>query len=307
MEQVPSINEAEQPPSAKDLLKNAKILLAAGDLTLARKIFTALIERGEYLGRAYAGIGATFELESKIELAIKSYREAIIYEPTFGTLSALADLMMKTNDYKGAVGSLLRASNLPNLPLDHLFDLHKQLGNCYLHLGQLNNSEAHYRKAYEINTNSDSLHVNIGTLALKRNDGATALLHFKEAARLKPSNSAAWTGVGLAHLALEEKEAALNSFATALEHDIREVTALYNLVRCAYELKKFDKARTLLVEYIKNNPVNSNILYSYAGILFHSGRFNEAKEECEKLLAFSPNHSGALRILEMIKSNTAEK
>ncbi len=290
---------------AKDLLRNAKILLAAGDLGLSRKIFTALIERGEMLGRAYAGLGAIFEIENKADLAIKAYREAIIYEPTLGTLAALADLLMKTGDHKGAVGSLLRACNLANLPQEHLFDLHKQLGNCYVHLDQLNNAEAQYRRAYEINANSDSLHVNIGTLALKRNDGATALLHFKEAARLNETNAGAWTGIGLAHLALEEKSEALEAFSSALTRDIREVTALYNLVRCAYELKTFDKARLLLMEYIKHNPVNSNILYSYAGILFHSGLIKEAEDECNKLLSFSPDHAGAIRIKDMIKGRSA--
>jgi tetratricopeptide (TPR) repeat protein len=291
--------------NTKELLKNAKLLLAAGDLNLSKRIFTVLIENGEALGKAYAGLGTALELEGKIELAIKAYREAIIYEPTYGSLSALADLLMKKGEYKNAIGSLLRACNLPELPAEGLFDLHKQLGNCYIHLEQLNNAEAHYRKAYEINPNSDVLHVNIGTLALKRNDGATALLHFKEASRINKANAGAWTGIGLAQMALDNKSHALEAFATALETDIREVTALYNLVRCAYELKQFDRARLIIQEYIKNNPVNSNILYSYAGILFHSGMQSEALEECEKLLSFSPEHSGALKIRQMIQGISA--
>ncbi len=301
MEQTIEVKNRDGRLNTKELLKNAKVLLAAGDLSLAKRIFTALIESGEVLGKAYAGLGTVLELEGKVDLAIKAYREAIIYEPTFGSLIAVSDLLMRKSDYKGAIGSLLRASNLTGLAPENLFEIHKQLGTCYVHLEQLNNAEAHYRKAYEINPQSDTLHVNIGTLALKRNDGATALLHFKEATRINSANAGAWTGAGLAHMALNEKAQALENFATALSQDIKEVTALYNLVRCAYELKSFDKARAIIQEYIKNNPVNSNILYSYAGILFHSGLHREAGEECDKLLSFSPEHSGALKIKQMIE------
>src|SRR6476661_871204 len=60
------------------LIRNAKILLAAGDVALAKNIFRALVESGESLGVAYSGMGGCYELEGKIDLAIKAYREAII-------------------------------------------------------------------------------------------------------------------------------------------------------------------------------------------------------------------------------------
>lgn len=58
------------------LIRNAKVLLAAGDISLAKNIFKALVENGEALGIAYAGIGSCLELEGKVDLAIKAYREA---------------------------------------------------------------------------------------------------------------------------------------------------------------------------------------------------------------------------------------
>ncbi len=285
------------------LIKNAKILLLAGDTQLAKNIFKSLIEAGELLGVAYAGIGAAFEMEGKIELAIKAYREAIIYEPSYGALYALAELLMKQKDYGSAIGTLLRANNLNKISNEQSYEIHKCLGNCYMHMGQLNNAEAHYRKAYEMQPQSDILHVNIGSLALKKGDMATALLHFKEAARINAKNAAAHTGAGLAHLGQGNKQQAHDAFASALQIDIHEATALYNLVKCAYELKKFDVISQTLNEYIKNNPVNSNILYSYAGILFHEKKYKEALEECEKLLSFNENHEGAKKIKTMIEKS----
>lgn len=287
------------------LVRNAKILLAAGDIALAKNIFRALIENGDSLGVAYAGLGGCYELEGKIDLAIKAYREAIIYEPTFGSLYALSELYIKKSEYPNAIGTLLRANNLSKISLQQTFEIHKNLGNCYMHIGQLNNAEAHYRKAYEIDASSDALHVNIGSLAMKKGDTSTALLHFNEAARINPRNPAAHTGVGLAHIGLGNREAAHDAFATALRIDIHEVTALYHLVKCSYELKRFEVVSDLLDRYIQHNAVNSNILYSYAGILFHRGMLKESLEECEKLLALKSDHDGAKRLKELILKRLA--
>jgi tetratricopeptide (TPR) repeat protein len=283
------------------LVRNAKILLAAGDVTLAKNIFRVLVENGESLGVAYAGLGGCYELEGKVDLAVRAYREAIIFEPTYGCLYALAELYIKKEEYQAAAGTFLRAQNLNRLTAQQLFDLHKGLGNCYMQLGQLNNAEAHYRKAYEINPASDSLHVNIGSLAMKKGDLSTALLHFKEGARINPKNANAQTGIGLAQTGLGQKEAAHDAFAAALRVDIHEVSALYHLVKLAYELKKFEIVCDLLQIYIEHNAVNANILYSYAGILYHRGMNKEALEECEKLLALKPEHEGAKKLKELIQ------
>jgi tetratricopeptide (TPR) repeat protein len=282
------------------LIRNAKILLAAGDVPLAKNIFRALVESGECLGVAYAGIGGCYELEGKIELAIKAYREAIIFEPTFGCLFALAELYIKKEEYQNSVGTLLRALNLSKLVQAQVFEIHKSLGSCYMQLGQLNNAEAHYRKAYEVNPASDSLHVNIGSLAMKKGDLSTALLHFKEGARINPRNATAFTGIGLAQTGMGNKEAAHDAFAQSLGIDIHDVTSLYHLVKSAYELKKFDAVASLLRKYIQHNAVNANILYSYAGIQFHRGMLKEALEECEKLLLLKADHEGAKKLKELI-------
>lgn len=291
--------------NAQLLIRNAKILLAAGDVALAKNIFRALVESGECLGVAYAGMGGCYELEGKIDLAIKAYREAIIFEPTYGCLFALSELYIKKEEYQNAAGTLLRALNLSRLQSAQVFEIHKSLGSCYMQLAQLNNAEAHYRKAYELNPGSDTLHVNIGSLAMKKGDLSTALLHFKEGARINPKNSSAFTGIGLAQTGLGAKEAAHEAFVQALQINIHDVTSLYHLVKSSYELRRFDAVSALLEKYIRHNSVNSNILYSYAGILYHRGMLAEALEECEKLLSLKSDHEGAKKLRDLIQKKSA--
>jgi tetratricopeptide (TPR) repeat protein len=142
--------------------------------------------------------------------------------------------------------------------------------------------------------------VNIGSLAMKKGDLSTALLHFKEGARINPANGAAQTGIGLAQTGLGNREAAHDAFAASLNVDIHDVTSLYHLVKSSYELKKFDVVAALLEKYIKHNAVNANILYSYAGIQYHRGMLKESLEECERLLALKADHEGAKKLRELI-------
>lgn len=286
--------------NAPILVKNAKILLSSGDTKLAKQIFRSLIEQGEMLGVAYAGLGAAFEMENKAELAIKCYREAIIYDPSYGALLALAELFLQQRDFNAAVGTLLRAQSLRLSPAQH-FEIHKSLGNCYMHMGQLNNAEIHYRKAYDLRSDSDALHVNIGSLAMRKSDPATALLHFKEALRLNAQSSRAQSGIGLAQMAMGQHELAHDSFCAALRLDSQDAASLTNLIRCAYELKRFDTAGAEIQEYMKRNPVNSNLIYCLAGILYHQKKYGQAAEECDKLLAFNPEHAGAEKLKRLIQ------
>ena len=286
------------------LLRNAKILLAAEDFELARSIFHSLIEHGEALGAAYAGLGVCYEHDGKLDLAIRAYREAIIYEPSYTSLIALADLCIRKQDHKAAINTLLRANHLPRIRKTESFEIHKSLGNCYLRLDQLDHAESHYRKAFELLPDSAVLHVNIGCLALRRQDAATALMHFNEAARLQPQNSNAVTGIGLAHLLRSEKKAAHDAFAKALGLNLRDLTALFYLIKCAYEIEEYCTAADIVHRYVSANPYNANILYALAGLLYHVVDFRACGAECEKLLQIKPEHAGAARLRELTVSTT---
>jgi hypothetical protein len=47
---------------------------------------------------------------------------------------------------------------------------------------------------------------------------------------------------------------------------------------------------------------NTNILYSYFGLLYHRGLYNTAMEEAERILTLNPQHSGAKEIKALIRT-----
>jgi cytochrome c-type biogenesis protein CcmH/NrfG len=179
------------------------------------------------------------------------------------------------------------------------FEIQKSLGNCYLRTNQFDHAELHYREAFAITPDSPTLLVNIGCLSLSRQDPDAATLHFQEAIRHDPQNTRAFTGLGLAYLLKTEKKAAHEAFAKALEIDIKNPTALFYLVKCAYENKNYSTAADILQKYIDSQPFNSNLLYALAGLLYHRGDSAACLAMCERLLAIKPDHVGAEKLKKL--------
>lgn len=282
------------------LLRNAKILLAAEDYTLAKSIFQTLIEHGEGLGAAYAGLGVCYENDSKLDLAIKAYREAIIYEPSYTSLIALSDLFIRKLDHRAAIATLLRANHLPKIRKKESFEIHKNLGNCYLRINQLDHAEKHYREALALVPASDTLHTNIGCLFFRRGDLASALLHFNQAIVLNATNSRAMTGVGLVHLEKGDKNLALDHFEQAMQCNLGNTQALFQLIACAFATKRFDQPITIVSNYVAHHSYNINVLYSLAGMMYHKKDLVGVQRECRRILELKPDHQGAQKLLEMV-------
>lgn len=287
------------------LFENAKLLEESGDYTLARNIYQALIRKGGMISIGLAGMARTYEKEGQNERAIRCYQEAIAYSSELASYQAVAAIQIRMGDDEQAAQTILHALGMPNLAALDSFELHKSLGNCFTRMGEYDKAEHHYRRAYELNSKSDVLQVNVGSLALQKQDLDSALKHFLKALELNSSNDKAISGLGMVYLAKGDTQRAHDSFVASLKINLNNLGAIYNLVKCAYDLKRFNDAAQLLKSYIASNPVNTNILYSYAGILFHQGDYRAAAFEVAKILESNPNHAGAKELGDLIQAKLA--
>ncbi len=281
------------------LLKNARILLAAKDFELAKSIFNKLIEAGEALGASYAGLGVCFQTDGDVDASIESYREAIIYEPSFTSLIALTDLYCRKSDFKLAIKALLRANHLPKIRKSESFRIHQSLANCYLRIDQFNHAEIHFKHAFDLNSKDDNLNVCLGCFALMKENLPLATVHFQEASRANPNNSKAITGSGYVKYLGSDFDSALEYFSRALEINITNSSALFYLIKTAYKLKAFANVIELTEKFIRNNPVNSSILYALAGMYHHTKQDPQAVELCSQILGLNPEHEAAKNLRQI--------
>jgi tetratricopeptide (TPR) repeat protein len=305
-ERAPQTAEKPNDPTSEYepsfLLENAKILEESGDLPLARNIYNALIRKGLLIPQGLSGMARCYEKEGQTDRAIRCYREAIAYSSELSFYQALAAIFIRLGNDQEASDTIVHALGLPNLKDAEQFELHKSAGNCFTRLADFKKAEHHYRKAYELNAESDALQVNVGSLALQKGDHEAAKKHFQKALDLNPNNDKAISGLGMIAMDRQNLAKAHDYFASSLKVNLNNLGAIYNLVKCAYELKKFEEAAQLLKKYIETNPVNTNILYSYAGILYHQEEYRLALSEVKKILESNPGHSGARELLDLISA-----
>jgi glycosyltransferase involved in cell wall biosynthesis/2-polyprenyl-3-methyl-5-hydroxy-6-metoxy-1,4-benzoquinol methylase len=81
-----------------------------------------------------------------------------------------------------------------------------------------------------------------------------------------------------------------------VKKDIEEATGSNN----------FEGALKILEDYLKLHSADTDMLYTYAGICFKLGHFNEAEESLRKILIFQPQREDALHLMRNIKNKKKE-
>ena len=71
------------------------------------------------------------------------------------------------------------------------YEINKELGECYLFMGDFDKAEEYYRKAAENNTESAAPYMGLATVAVQRSDLDKALVLYKKAASVEETISSA--------------------------------------------------------------------------------------------------------------------
>lgn len=283
------------------LIKNGELLFTAGDVSLAKNIFVALLKSGERSEIAHYWLGHCAAAENDTARAINHYQASIAFDPQFNTFKQLAQLYIKDSKYAEAAHVFERS--LMNHSFDQaiIFEIHKTCGNCYSKTSTPIKSEAHYLKALAIDPKADDILANLGALYLQLGRTQDAKTCFENAVARNHKNDRAMSGLGSCFALSGQMKQAHDHFAKSLEIQIHNPTAVFHLVKCAYELKSYTVAEHLLREYIDASPVNANLLYSLAGLQFHLGKITEALKTTDQILTMQNEHVGAKELKKVLE------
>jgi Tfp pilus assembly protein PilF len=180
------------------------------------------------------------------------------------------------------------------------------IGNCQSRLGNVQESEEAFLKALELSPSSDEVQSNLGSLYLEQGRINDAKRRYQDAIAANPQNDKAWVGLGLCFVAVGDKDSAHEAFARSLEKNLRNSTAIFHLVKCAYEIKKYSIAEQMLSNYVEIAPVSPSLLYSLAGLQFHVGKKKEASVTAKKILQIRGDHQGAKDLIKRIESDPSK-
>lgn len=288
----------------KYLFRNALLLIDNGEYRMAKHILGDLLKRDPYFTDAIRWMGWCFKKEGQNQNAIKCYEQLINLRKTEQDLFELGEIYYEIKQDDKARDLWLEALQLCTEQSPRLFDLHKDLGNAYMRLGDLDSAEENYHKALTLRPQSDALQVNLGSMFFYRGDLRNSMNCFKKAIEINPYNDRAWCGIGLVARQLGDKEWAQSVVLKALDINSENLIALQVLVQWAFEDKNFNSAIDRVQRYLFENQNNTHMIYTLAGLLFQSGNNIMAEMELERLLAIDPKNEDGYQLLEMIRGTT---
>ena len=214
--------------------------------------------------------------------------------------SAMTEYSESGKEYKGK-GDFPKALEAFSMALE-LGDTSvlADMGDCLANMERLEEAILRYGEAICLDKSHPQAHVGIGVVKLLKGDFAASGKAFGNALEREPENSKALCGLGLARYGQGFKKAGIRYFVKALDANPENITALNELIKSAYDLGKFAEAIACSRNYLMYHPGDLDILFSFAGIFYKAGEYDEAKDTIERLLALYPEYQGGSQLLAKI-------
>ncbi len=184
--------------------------------------------------------------------------------------------------------------------MSHLdYEINKELGECYLFMGELDKAEDYYKKAASSNGIHPDPYLGLATIAVQRGDLENALALYNKAHGIG-STDKTFSGIGLVKMEQGEKEVAFDLFTSALALNPENMVALLSLIRLSHELERLEQLIPHLENYLSINPGKSEVRYSLAGCMVCLDRKDEAQAQLEQIVAADPTFVPARELLAQL-------
>lgn len=177
------------------------------------------------------------------------------------------------------------------------YEINKELGECYLQMGDLDKAREYYGKA--IDDSHAAPYMGLATIAFQQADLDTALEMYSHAAAIDKGDKPI-AGMGLVEVQQGKNAEAFAHFSAALELNPHNIIAALMIVKLGHALDRVAEVVPFLENFLSVEPNNEDVRYSLAGCLSCLERQNDAKAELETLLAANPEHTAAQELLAQL-------
>lgn len=176
------------------------------------------------------------------------------------------------------------------------YEINKELGECYLFMGELDKAEQYYEKAANSNGTHPDPYLGLATVAVQRGHLDNALSLYRRASEIEASDKSL-AGMALVEMETGAMDDAYGHFSQALAINPENLVALYGLVQAGHSLDRLSTLVSPLENFLELNPDKAEIRFTLAGILIKLGEVNKAREQLERSLESDPSYDPAKELL----------
>jgi len=282
------------------LMKHATVLMGAREYRLSINILRNVLMRSPENPDALRQMGVAHREDGRYDEALKCFRAY-----AKATSSSEAQFMIAETYYLGerdemALASYREAMKFVISDPKRLFEIYKNVGNIYVRAGDYESAEEFYNKAYTLDSGSDLLMVNYGTLEMQRENVGAAVERFRSAVAINSSNDKAWVGLALVHRQMGDHELAWANVQRALDINMSNRTAIRMVVEWSVQDQNFSVAIGRLQTYLAREGEDAEMSFTLAKIFTHVGRLREARVEMERALALDPGVEGGEALARLL-------
>lgn len=179
------------------------------------------------------------------------------------------------------------------------YEINKELGECYLFMGDLDKAEEYYRKAASSNGVHPDPYLGLATIAVQRGRLDEAMTLYRKATSIEETDKSL-AGMGLVEMEIGAHDEAFTHFAQALERNPENAIALNCLVREGYHLGRVAEVIPYLESGVAASPDKETVRVALAGCLISAGRADEARDHLEYVLERHADYDDAKVLYDSI-------
>ncbi len=176
------------------------------------------------------------------------------------------------------------------------YEINKELGECYLFMGEYDKAADYYKKAQCVAPELAEPYMGLAAVALFAGDITGAHTLYSKAYQVEPGDKSL-AGMAMVEAELGRHEEAFGHFTGALERNPGNMVAVNGMLQLAHHLDRLADAVPHLEAAVAAEVGDMEALrYALAACLTNLGRESEAKTHLEILLGSNPENGEAQQL-----------
>lgn len=174
------------------------------------------------------------------------------------------------------------------------YEINKELGECYLFMGEYDKAREYYQKATGFKSEASDPFMGLAAIAVHQGELENALVFYQKAHELNPGEKPL-TGLAMIEAELGKYNEAFTHFKSVLDEAPGNMMAVNSMLQLAHMLKRIDEAVPYLEAALEPGDTDT-VRYALAASLITLGHDDEAKQHLEILLGANPSNDSAKQL-----------